>query len=177
MLRKEVLIGVDEYRAIHESLVRYCRGVDRLDAKLINSAFHPDAVDEHGPYIYSGTSVGPEIVKRLGSENYRATSHMIMNESVELHGDVARTETYFMAAMVEALNEETDRVTFAYGRYIDWFESRVGGWRIGRRVSLLDWASIGEQKRATNIDLPTPWKGQRSREDRSYDEFRSLIER
>jgi hypothetical protein len=30
-------------------LHRYTRGCDRIDADLIRSAFHPDAIDYHGP--------------------------------------------------------------------------------------------------------------------------------
>src|SRR5690606_8703026 len=35
--------------AIHTVLMRYCRGVDRLDRDLIASVYHPDAYDHHGP--------------------------------------------------------------------------------------------------------------------------------
>ncbi|MGH7462713.1 MAG: nuclear transport factor 2 family protein, partial [Longimicrobiales bacterium] len=38
-------------QAILDCDQRYCLGVDRHDADLIASAFHPDAIDEHGPFI------------------------------------------------------------------------------------------------------------------------------
>ncbi|MET0378059.1 MAG: nuclear transport factor 2 family protein [Spongiibacteraceae bacterium] len=35
---------------IRQALVRYCRGVDRSDEAMIRSAFHEDAIDEHGAF-------------------------------------------------------------------------------------------------------------------------------
>ena len=43
----EVQALVDK-QAILEVLTRYCRALDRGDAALIASAYHPDAVDDHG---------------------------------------------------------------------------------------------------------------------------------
>ena len=37
--------------AIRDCLHRYARGVDRFDRELILSAFHPDALDEHGKFV------------------------------------------------------------------------------------------------------------------------------
>ena len=38
------------YIEIKQVLYMYCRGVDRGDAELIRSVYHPDAIDEHGPF-------------------------------------------------------------------------------------------------------------------------------
>jgi hypothetical protein len=35
---------------ILDCLMRYSRGVDRLDRELLRSAYHPDAVDDHGMF-------------------------------------------------------------------------------------------------------------------------------
>ena len=37
--------------AIREVLLRYARGIDRHDDDLMASAYHPDAIDDHGAYI------------------------------------------------------------------------------------------------------------------------------
>lgn len=42
------LLDKDEIR---EVILRYTRGVDRHDDATIASAYHPDATDDHGPYI------------------------------------------------------------------------------------------------------------------------------
>ncbi|MBU3738793.1 MAG: nuclear transport factor 2 family protein, partial [Rhodoferax sp.] len=49
-LRKQVQELTDRH-AIHDCIARYCRGVDRLDKALCLSAFHPDALDEHGKFV------------------------------------------------------------------------------------------------------------------------------
>ena len=35
-------------QAILDCLTRYCRGMDRFDRALVLSAYHPDAIDDHG---------------------------------------------------------------------------------------------------------------------------------
>lgn len=159
----------EDRQAIHEALLRYCRGVDRLDPALVQSAYHADAVDEHGPYQYAGETIGAELVKRLGSD-YRATSHMILNHTVQLAGDVARTETYYVAVMAEEKNDDTDLVTSVFGRCLDRFEYRHGEWRIARRAVLIDWATVSEQGLLDNehFDPAAPWMGRRSAQDPSY---------
>ena len=37
-------------RAIERRLVDYCRGVDRGDAALVASVYHPDGTDDHGSF-------------------------------------------------------------------------------------------------------------------------------
>ncbi|HJY93624.1 MAG TPA: nuclear transport factor 2 family protein, partial [Streptosporangiaceae bacterium] len=39
--------------AIRQAALRYCRGVDRLDAELMRSAYHNDATDDHGVFVGS----------------------------------------------------------------------------------------------------------------------------
>lgn len=36
---------------IRDCLVRYCRGVDRFDREMVRSAYHPDAMDDHGDFV------------------------------------------------------------------------------------------------------------------------------
>ena len=36
---------------IHDCIVHYCLGVDRLDAEMLASAYHPDAIDDQGIYV------------------------------------------------------------------------------------------------------------------------------
>jgi hypothetical protein len=60
--------------AIHDVLVRYCRGVDRLDADLVRSAYHSDAV-EHGPYRYTGEAVGSELQATVSPHTWASERH------------------------------------------------------------------------------------------------------
>jgi len=75
--------------AIHDVIVRYCRGVDRGDLELALTCYHPDAVDDHGGFHGSSTDF---ILSVCGPtfERYSSMMHYIMNESVAFLGsDVA----------------------------------------------------------------------------------------
>ena len=43
--------------AIRQAALRYCRGVDRLDAELMRSAYHDDATDDHGVFVGSAADL------------------------------------------------------------------------------------------------------------------------
>ena len=70
-------------QAIEDVLFRYCRGVDRGDAALIASAYHPDAIDEHGARTFAGEGIGHGIIDMTGSQ--RITFHSITNMTVAFH--------------------------------------------------------------------------------------------
>ena len=42
-------------QAITECVHRYARGLDRRDTDLLRSAYHPDAVEDHGQYVGGST--------------------------------------------------------------------------------------------------------------------------
>src|SRR5215469_5858651 len=85
---------------IHEVLMRYCRGIDRADKELIAATFHPDALDDHGTF----TARGPEIPDKIhamlttdGNETPSAGAFFVGNEYVEVEGDIAWAETYWIS--------------------------------------------------------------------------------
>ena len=79
---------------ILDCLVRYCRGVDRLDRNILRSAYHDNAVDDHGEYVgdvegFIDWAFDYHITHQL------RTVHAITNHTCELTGDTAHTETYW----------------------------------------------------------------------------------
>jgi hypothetical protein len=152
---------------IHDCLLRYTRGVDRHDEELMKSAYHSDAVDEHG--VATG---GPDefCTWAIGyhAETQHQHHHIITNTTLDLDGDVAHGETYYMFWGDNRIGPPT----LAFGRYIDRFEKRHGRWGIARRVCLNEQAaSLGEIEfppefvAAMNATGPS----ERSRGDISYD--------
>lgn len=122
---------------IHDSLVRFARGVDRFDRELFLSAFHDDAIIDAGPYV--GGPVGLyDWVSVLHEQGQSATMHNLLNHTCELDGDVAHTETYYQ--FVGRNRDET--LWLAGGRYINRFERRDGVWRIAMHGNALEWSSI-----------------------------------
>jgi ketosteroid isomerase-like protein len=152
-------------QAIHEAILRYCRGVDRGDAELICSTYHPDAVDEHGSNRFTGLTVGPGIVDLMRSA--RLSMHHVTNQLIELHGpDRASCETYFTVWQTMARDGE-DHVLHSLGRYLDRFERRDGEWKIAQRLVVVEHTQLlppgGE------VPPSRPGLGCRDRRDPSYE--------
>jgi len=124
-------------QAIHEVLMRYCRGVDRVDAAQIASTFHPDGTIEFGELVLAGEEIGPTIAENAGF--CQITTHMVGNEIVELHGDVAHSELYYLSSGVVDGEDGSSQLRTRAGRYVDTIERRAGEWRLKQRIVVQDW--------------------------------------
>jgi hypothetical protein len=122
--------------AIRKTLARYARGVDRGDNPLLESAYWPDAHDDHGNFKGGPADFAAYISERF-DRTPRVGQHHITNVYAEVDGDVALVESYFIAfnAQVAEAGGEHDLVT---GRYLDRFEQRNGEWRIAQRQVVID---------------------------------------
>ena len=148
---------------IYDCIMRYCRGIDRLDRDMLLSAYHPDAIDDHG------TFVGPvaqfwDYVHDLHFTHQHRTQHHITNHRCELDGDSAHAESYYI---FRSLNKAPPLHTMASGRYLDRFERRGGRWAIAARICLVEirndaWAPTGFEGDADYQPA------RRDREDTSY---------
>jgi len=125
---------------IEDVLVRFCRGVDRLDAEQVRSCFHDDAVDDHGMFRGSPAEFAAYVIESASS--MLATQHCITNVAVCLDGDVARCEAYVHVTMrMPGRDGPSDHTILA--RYVDRFERRAGGpWLIAERVVVYDMTRI-----------------------------------
>jgi hypothetical protein len=117
---------------IIDCLHRSARGMDRHDRDLARTAYHDDAVDDHAGFT---GSVEEFLDRAFG---YRATTlrhqHHITNHHIDLDGDTAHVESYFL--FVATLAEPASAVMLNGGRYVDGFERRDGRWAIAGRVRL-----------------------------------------
>jgi len=120
-----------EVPAIRDVVLRYCSGIDRLDADLMKSAYWPDATDDHGTFVGNGW----EFVDRCmrSHARWRATMHCVLNHRVDLDasGTSARGEVYHVTYLFPP---DTSGVHQWCGRYLDAYERRDGQWRIRHRV-------------------------------------------
>lgn len=119
---------------------RFCRGINRMDEAVLRSAFHPDALDDHG--IYKGGIDGFVAWIRSLYGALTATQHFVTNQTVELDGDVAHAEQYWFVANVAA---GRPGVILRGGRYIDRYERREARWAIARRACLIEWSTLGAE--------------------------------
>ena len=88
---------IEDRQAIHDVIVRYCRGVDRSDPDLVLAAFHDDAIDNHfGVVLPFREAIGTlKAARGGGSPPSKTTSmHNICNVLIEVDGDIARCESY-----------------------------------------------------------------------------------
>lgn len=129
-----LLRELKDRQEIYDCLMRYCRGIDRLDRAMLLSAYHSDAVDDHGVYVGGIEGFATHVFAlHFGMQHF--TQHHITNHRCELDGDVAHCESYYL---FRCLNREKPFYATASGRYIDRFERRSGRWAIATRICLVE---------------------------------------
>ncbi|WP_167042466.1 nuclear transport factor 2 family protein [Salinibacterium sp. ZJ454] len=139
---------------IEQVVLKYCRGVDRQDWNLVRSCYHADAVDNHGSFIGGPDSLVEWMQSRHASID--VCVHFVGNVLIDVHGDEAAVESYYMAyqelapggVAVKALTRDRETLEESattglqlrmLGRYVDWFERRDEvGWRIAHRQVVIE---------------------------------------
>lgn len=150
-------------QAIYDCLMHYCRGIDRFDAELAKSAYHPDAIDDHGWFVGPAAEFIDGAIELHGRLQQR-TQHHITNHIVELEGDTAHAESYYI---FRSLNKEAPWHSIASGRYIDRLERRGGRWAIAARICTVDVRDKGWDPNGDLLDGTTQATS-RDRRDPSY---------
>jgi hypothetical protein len=164
-----LLRDVADRQQVEETLYRYCRACDRLDAELMESCFWPDATAYHG--AYNGPAEGFWRGALHFLSHIKASLHYAMNVIVELDGDLAHQEAIYQAwhrvdkgpihispfetgpyAGPDAANrtpqvfngfpghdEAYDEDAVFHGRYVNRFQRRGAEWRILNHVCFGEW--------------------------------------
>ena len=118
---------------IWDVVLRYARGIDRLDRDMVRSCYWDDAIDDHHAYVG-----GPDYFIDITFAGASATSivqhHGVSNHNCEIDGDNAYGETYytFIGANIEPPH------LLSMGRYIDHFQRRDGIWKFANRVTVIE---------------------------------------
>jgi ketosteroid isomerase-like protein len=172
---------IEDRQAIHDAIVRYCRGVDRSDPDMVAAAFHDDAMDNHfGVVLPFREAIGTLKAARTdgGSPKSKTTSmHNLGNILIEVDGDIARCESY-VTVVVRIPREGGTAVDWTHaGRYVDRFERRDGEWRIAYRTVVYDLERFDEVipapeglSQARYLDNAV--RGKRGNADFSYEIFK-----
>jgi len=129
---------LQDRQAIHDCLMTYSRGIDRMDRELLLSVYHEDAIDDHGLFVGSPVEFVDWAFK-MHSSAHLSHQHCILNYTCDLDGDVAHTETYYLFV---GMNRKGRPLSVSGGRYLDRFEKRNGRWAIAARVCVRDWAPL-----------------------------------
>ena len=165
-----------DQQAIRDVLIRYTRGIDRMDVDLVRSTYHPDAHDDHGAY-QGGVDGFLEWVEQALSY-FDSTMHFIGNQLVEIDEadlDRAHAESYCVAYHrrrarlgANGVPDEPGHDLVTALRYVDRMERRGGEWRIADRRCVFDWTRrdpiVGEWEQG-----PEVLQGRRHHTDPVYD--------
>ena len=166
--------GLLDKQACTELVYKLARAIDRCDAELLTSLFHPDATDDHGVFVGTAADFATWVMPVLHS--MKRTQHVVGNVLITLDGDKAYGESYFIAHHTVAQAGGDDIFTLAAGRYLDRFERRGGEWRIAHRHADYDWNSTVPSTDTwdrTNPGAMTYCR--RAPEDLSYSHFAGIL--
>ena len=144
--------------AIRQVVARYARGVDRLDADLMKSAYWPDAIDDHGVYVGEAMAFCDRVVQTHA--RFDVTMHCNMNHAIEVADDglTAMGEVYNTTYLFRTGDDGVPIVDQWWGRYLDRYEQRDGDWKIAYRVC------VHEKTRSSTIDQAMPLEAEKFRQ-------------
>ncbi|MCE4267517.1 nuclear transport factor 2 family protein [Rhodococcus sp. MS16] len=124
-------------RAIHDVVLRYCRGIDRVDADLVRSCYQDGALDHHVGF----TGTVDEFIAWCwpALEQMSGTRHVLANHLCEVDGDVATAESYVLSYHWQEPFDDSARNYVGHSRYVDRFARGSDGfWRIADRRVVRD---------------------------------------
>jgi hypothetical protein len=149
---------------IAEVVLRYCRGIDRLDLDLVRACYHPDGVDHH-----TGFDGGVEdYLAWVGAalRRFTGTMHIVGNQLIEVRADRAVCESYGTAVHWGDPPDDPRRNFTSGFRYVDRLSRRAGRWAIDERWAVREWTrSDAGRQLAKEGDGPG---GSRDRSDPVY---------
>jgi SnoaL-like domain len=122
--------------AIVECVINSCRGIDRGDEAAFRSAYHPDAVEDHGSYV--GDFEGLVEFLRRAMSMFSGYQRYVSNFEVDIDGDQAHVESYYMIVLRQPGGST---LMVNGGRYLDRLERRDGRWGIVARVVISEWGA------------------------------------
>ena len=118
---------------VRDVSMRLARGDDRLDKDILFTAYAEDAIDDHLGFCGNREEFF-EWIWDSHKRSMETSLHHTTNQTVEIDGDTATTETYWL--FTGPLLDGTNSISF--GRYLDRLERRPEGWRIVFRYATID---------------------------------------
>lgn len=121
-------------------LLKFARGLDRLDTEMVRSCYWDCAIEDHHAFIGD-----PDGFIRWANDHSvsvnRVQHHVLTNHFCDIEGNDAHSETYYTFI---AENLEPPHL-ISIGRYVDHFQRRDGVWKIANRVTMIE----------ANLDIPS----------------------
>jgi hypothetical protein len=146
------LFQADRVRAC---IVRAAGSADRLDREAMATCFWSGATIRYGGWAHWSLDEFVDAWLELAHACV-ATQQHLFNHRLEIRGDTAHCESYYVAVLVPAEGAPdgvflpfcapvaAGRVAFQGGRYVDRLERRDGEWRIAARQVCCDWVATAD---------------------------------
>jgi hypothetical protein len=128
-----------DHHEIRKMLATYCHGCDRGDGPRMQSVYGKESWDDHGSYKGSGRAYPAVVMDNLAT-NGTKVSHLLGQSQVNVTGDRAGAETYFLASIWTKDEKGQDIVTLLSGRYVDTLLKENGQWKIDKRICVRDYS-------------------------------------
>lgn len=138
--------------AVQEVLVAYARGNDLQDEAMIRDCFWPESMHKHGRFEGKSQDFVGFAMKILTTLKYCA--HHVSNVSVEVEGDLAFSECYYLAHHRRPAKTGGEEDAWFEGRYLDILERRDGVWKIIRRHGISDYSAPPRPAETPYADWP-----------------------
>jgi ketosteroid isomerase-like protein len=132
------LMPLVEKERIRELFARWSRAADRADDGGIADCYLEESVDSHGQFLGTGKEFAERPLRHSNANI--ATTHVLGQSVIDLDGDQAHCETYFLCPEVKEIDGDLVYVQVV-GRYLDVVRKVSGRWLIESRRVVLDWAS------------------------------------
>ena len=132
-------MSFEDHRDIERLMFGYARSVDRADWSEIGRLFtYGRVLTNNSPDVTEG---GPAVadlwrtVNKVHEDGTLRTRHLLTNIDIEIDGDEARAESYFM---VFQATDRTPLQPIAGGSYVDKFRRRTDGWWFDEKFIYID---------------------------------------
>ena len=132
---EERLNKIEAIQSINNCLTNYCRALDWMDEDLLRSCFIEDGFIDYGFYAGDAKGFIPAV---MAVEKDGHSWHLISNVAIEIDGDHAEVESYGLTSGGEIVDGSIKDVNVYCGRYHDEFKKTPDGWKINRRLYILD---------------------------------------
>ena len=128
-----------DHHEIRKTLAEYCHGCDRCDVVRMASVYAGESWDDHGGIKAPGPDFSLQMTARI-LETYDSMYHILGQSIIDVDGDQAAAETYFIGVARSGGDEGPGRMCNQVGgRFVDRLV-RVGeGWKIKHRTVVGDW--------------------------------------
>ena len=132
---EERLEKIEAIQSINDCLTRYCRALDWMDEDLLRSCFIEDGFIDYGFYAGDAKGFIPAVMEvEKGGHSW----HLSSNVAIEINGDKAEVESYGLTSGGEITEAGIQDVNVYCGRYHDEFSKTPEGWKVSRRLYILD---------------------------------------